>query len=68
MSICQGCGADIEFVKSKTTGKAMPIDPASKEKRVAIVSVNDDDEKEARVLDTYISHFATCPKAGEFRR
>lgn len=68
MSVCQGCGAEIEFVKSKSTGKAMPVNLDSKEKRVAIVSVNDDGEKEARVLDTYISHFATCPKAGEFRR
>ena len=68
MPVCRGCGADIEFLVSKTTRKPLPVDVGSLEKRVAVVSVSDDGEKEARVLDTYISHFATCPAADQFRK
>lgn len=65
---CKGCGADIEFVVSKTSGKLMPVDVESKQKRVAVVSVTEGGDKEVRMLDTYISHHATCPNVADFRK
>lgn len=54
---CRGCGAPMEWVKS-TTGRNIPVDP----KRVTVVL------DDGQVVTGRVSHFATCPKAGEFRR
>jgi hypothetical protein len=59
---CRGCGASVLFVPTAASGKLIPLDPTS-EKRVVI-----GDDGRARVVDTFIAHFATCPKADQFRR
>lgn len=79
MSICKGCGATIIWVKS-AGGKSIPCDPepvAYKQEtlgRMKIVTPNGEvisgepqsDPNKATGIG-YISHFATCPKANEFR-
>lgn len=46
----------------------MPVD-AKPEKRIVLDDVRfGDDPPTARVVDTYVSHFATCPKAERFRK
>jgi hypothetical protein len=46
----------------------MPVD-ATPEKRIVLDDVRTgDDAPLARVIDTYVSHFATCPKANTFRK
>lgn len=47
----------------------MPLD-AKSEKRfvVAVEKLIENDAPVARLVDTYVSHFATCPKADKFRR
>jgi hypothetical protein len=48
----------------------MPID-AQSEKRIVLVDMcgtPDQHGTRARVVDTYLSHFATCPDAKEHRR
>lgn len=51
--MCSACHAPIFWVPSEKTGRPMPLNTIS-EKRV--------------VVDTYVSHFTTCPKADTFRR
>jgi hypothetical protein len=59
---CRGCGAPVLFVTSAVSGKAMPLNQRA-EKRLVV-----GEDGKARVVDTYLSHFSTCPKADEFRR
>ena len=78
MGICKGCGAEILWIRTKT-GKTMPVD----EKPVpyyeggsakivledgSVVKGSLDGPEESFKGFGYISHFATCPKAGNFRR
>lgn len=73
-----GCGAAIIWTTNVTTGRRMPVD-AEPDEAGTIVLVSGNDGPEARVLTRdevarrpttrglYVSHFATCPNAGEFR-
>lgn len=80
MALCKGCGAPITWIKS-AAGKVIPCD--SKPKRywlddagparivtergeVLRVRLSGDDGTEDGI--GYLSHFATCPQAGQFRR
>lgn len=56
-SSCQACGADIIFFENPKTGKKMPVNAET-------VEVGDD----RLDLSHQVSHFATCPKAKEFRK
>ena len=62
---CRSCGAPILWVRT-TTGKAMPVD-AKPEKRI-VLDPADTGQPTGRVVDTYVSHFATCPHAAKHRR
>lgn len=67
-SHCRGCGAEIIWTITEGS-KWMPLD-AKSEKRfvVAVEKLIENDAPVARLVDTYVSHFATCPKADKFRR
>lgn len=78
MAICKGCGAEIFWIKTRY-GKSMPVDekpvPYFKGDNAKIVTDdgdvvrgNLDGPEEDFIGFGYISHFATCPKAGKFRR
>lgn len=54
---CKGCDQLIGFVKSKNN-KSLPVNPGL----VTIVTA------EGQTVRGRISHFATCPKASDFRR
>jgi hypothetical protein len=55
-AICKGCGAEIAFVKSQA-GKMIPVNA-----RYTTVVTDDGTTVRGRV-----SHFATCPRAEQFR-
>lgn len=57
---CSGCGALIYWVVMRS-GKRMPVD-RGREQRVVYL------DGEWRVLGSYKSHFASCPKADQFRK
>ena len=83
MAICKGCGQAIFFVKMQGTGKAMPCDftpvyyedtergthtiitpdGRTSKGREAIVFSEEGSKRKG-----YLSHFATCPAAGQFRK
>lgn len=62
MDKCKSCGADIVWKKTQA-GKPVPLNPP--EKRFI-------DQDGGRVyvmlVDTYVSHFATCPNAAQHRK
>ena len=55
MSLCRGCGSQIEWIKT-TAGRNMPVDPEP-------VFVIEGDGR-----DRFVTHWKTCPNAGDFRR
>ena len=59
MSKCRGCGAEIVWARTDR-GRDIPLD-AKPEKRFEL------SHGHATLMDTYVSHFVTCPKAKEFR-
>lgn len=57
MTECKACGAEIEFIKTKT-GKFMPVN----NKQVTIVTAD------GEVHRGKIPHWSTCPLADNFKR
>ncbi|MBR2507221.1 MAG: hypothetical protein IKB70_10075 [Bacilli bacterium] len=57
MAQCKGCGADIIWIETKNN-KRMPCDI----KETTVITID------GRVVEGYIPHWITCPKANEFRR
>ena len=71
MATCSSCGADLIFVKSVTTGKPMPLDAKPMKRIVLVDLVGGLDHKDGscgRVVDTYLSHFVSCPDAVQHRK
>jgi len=56
MAKCRGCGAEIIWLQTEK-GKPMPCDPG----KVTVVT------EKGQVVSGYIPHWATCPKAKEFK-
>ena len=77
MNTCRACGAPVKWIKTKN-GKAMPCNPEKiaflPEKSGDKVFILENGEVTKGSTDGmsthegYISHFATCPAADEFRR
>lgn len=80
MATCRGCGAAIIWIRTPG-GKSIPCDPeqvlyrSKKEGGIKIVTPNG--EVLSAKLESipneadgigYVSHFATCPEAGRFRK
>lgn len=77
---CRACGAEIMFIKT-FAGKSIPVDAESKyyikdnrgkQKIVTpngeVISAELTDESEKATGIGYVSHFATCPEADQFRK
>jgi hypothetical protein len=56
-SVCQGCGIYIEWIKTEA-GKNMPVDP----KEISLIN------REGEVVKGFMPHWATCPKAKDFKK
>jgi hypothetical protein len=74
---CRSCNAVIFFAMNKKTGKKIPIDVEPNSKGNVLVEGNGmcsilNKTEQALAVDSglilHISHFATCPNAGRFRR
>ena len=82
MSGCRSCGAEITWAKT-LTGKRMPIDaePDNAKGNLLLIKSNgvgvllplaglNDEARQAaerQRVPLYVSHFATCPQAGDWR-
>lgn len=79
MARCKGCGAEIGWIRTPA-GKAMPVDPEPVYVAVddgSDVFVTDVGEvihgravpaNDGSAEVAFVSHWATCPEAGRFRR
>ena len=79
MSKCRGCGAEILWIKT-FSGKRMPVDAekipfyAGEGEELfvtaggAVVHGTRAEAKDEHTYSGYISHFATCPAAQNFRK
>lgn len=65
MTNCKACGAEILFVKMPS-GKMNPVD--IKPKMLITLSSDGITGMYGKVEKCYESHFATCPKATNFRK
>lgn len=79
MSRCKKCGADLIWIKTKTGGKPMPCNaeqvmywPGRTDKIVTpngeVISCSLEGNPQEATGVGYVSHFATCPYSGEFRK
>ena len=66
MPHCRSCRRGIVWITMKGTGKRMPVDADSIEQRVVLVDTGEGIVGE--IMRTGVSHFATCPNAGQHRR
>lgn len=62
---CRSCGAEIIWAHTED-GNRMPLD--AKPSRRAVVRQRPEELVEMRIVNTYQSHFATCPSASAHRR
>ena len=79
MSYCRSCGAEIKWIEMKS-GRKMPVNVTKRFIKTDggnDVLVTESGElikgtsaslEEGANGEGYISHFATCPKAGSYRR
>lgn len=64
MAKCKGCGAEIIWIKTEA-GKHAPIDAG---KRLFYLNNEDADNLQWLAFWGHEPHFATCPKADQFRK
>lgn len=81
MSLCKGCGISIDWIRMKT-GKAMPVDPEpvmviegegrevfATDEGTTVTGRRATPEEENGMLPVgFVPHWATCRRAGDFRR
>jgi len=63
MANCRSCGAEIIWGIHPVSGKRIPLN-AKPEKRF----IQEDHQQVFSLVDTYQTHFATCPDADKFRK
>jgi hypothetical protein len=59
---CRGCGADIIWTVTEH-GQKMPIDPKPEKRLILMARKQSNQEPITMERDTYMTHFATCPKS-----
>lgn len=64
---CRGCDAPIYWIKTQA-GKSHPLNPTPEKRWVEYWPDGNPDLKTWQLIDTYTSHFATCPAADQFRK
>ena len=64
---CKGCGEPIIFI-NLGEGKKHPVNAKVKKLFVEVFGVNIGGKPLYKLRDCYESHFATCPKADDFRK
>jgi len=67
---CRGCGRRIRWVIMAESGRSAPVDPEPVDRRTPtdLIVIRNGVARVERVTRGHLSHFATCPKASQFRR
>lgn len=69
MAQCRSCGAEIVWAETEK-GRRVPLD-AKTERRAIVDELGrraPNEPLRVKVVETYVSHFATCPHAAQHRR
>ena len=82
-SRCNGCGAEVNWIKTTANRRKTPVDaepvsilPGGRFSFFKLdgsiifgTKIGDawDDDPDANIIQSYESHFATCPVGGQFR-
>ena len=61
---CRACGAPIIWAVTVGNGRRMPLNETPEQR---VVIRERDGKTECKVVATYMPHWATCPRAAEFR-
>jgi hypothetical protein len=64
---CRSCGAPI-FYATTPDGRKMPLDAQPQKRFVTRPSRDVRDEIDCKLVETYTTHFATCPNAAQHRK
>jgi hypothetical protein len=75
VSWCSACHAEIRFAKT-STGKSMPLDANPNPEGPIVLTghpgvvtfLSEAEKNDGQLRYRFTSHFATCPKADQFRR
>jgi hypothetical protein len=77
---CRSCNGAVIWTTNVQTGKRMPVNPTPRLGGNVVLTTGNDGpearvlppseakEREARGMELYVSHFATCPNATSWRR
>jgi hypothetical protein len=81
---CQGCGAEVIWTRTKSTGQKIPLDAEpvwirldrgghiylQKDGTVlrGYEAGDADDDPDSNLIEAHRSHFATCPVGANFRK
>jgi hypothetical protein len=70
MAKCSSCGAEILWAKT-ALGKSIPLDAKGETRLVLLKNGGNFDAEtnnEVTIMQTYATHFATCPNAAQHRK
>lgn len=79
MSTCRSCNQPITWATNTKTGKPTPIDPTpvlggnvvltgEDPYQAEVVGKAEGERRQALGMRLHVSHFLTCPQAGEWRK
>ena len=75
MATCRSCGAPVIWARTVPGGKSMPVDPEPFDRGNLVLTGDATHGFDVSVMDRkddghehYLSHFATCPQAGGWRK
>ena len=66
MAECNSCGKEITWIKLRPMMKPHPMNPIPS-KVIVLSDLSSDGNPVGKLVDGYVSHFATCPQADEWR-
>lgn len=66
---CRGCNAEILFITAQNKAGELNAHPVDvKPVKVFVFCESMNEQPTYRLKEGYVSHFATCPNAGQFRK
>ncbi len=66
MAECRSCDAEVMWIKLRPMMKAHPVNPVPS-KVIVLGDIRSGGNPVGKMVDGYVSHFATCPQADEWR-
>lgn len=65
---CRGCGRAIIWALNENTRKPIPLDAVAPVYQLNGQVMGEHTPTAGRAVDSYVSHFVTCPKRDQFKK